>query len=92
MIRVLTSDDLPAVLALNNAHAMEVNALTADALAALVASAAYARVVDGGRGFLLALSERTPVQGPITRGSWRTSGLRRSLPQQAHRTRARGPR
>jgi len=64
MIRAVTSDDLPAVLALNNSHAMEVNALTADALAALVAVAAHARVVDGGRGFLLALSERTPVQGP----------------------------
>ena len=32
MIRDITSDDLPTVLALNNAHAMEVNALTADAL------------------------------------------------------------
>jgi predicted GNAT superfamily acetyltransferase len=26
MIRALTNDDLPAVLALNNAHAVEVNA------------------------------------------------------------------
>jgi predicted GNAT superfamily acetyltransferase len=64
MIRALTSDDLPAVLALNNAHAQEVNALTADALAALVAAAAHARVIDGGHGFLIALSERTPIQGP----------------------------
>jgi predicted GNAT superfamily acetyltransferase len=62
--RSITTDDLPAVLALNNAHAAEVNALGADALAALVAVAAYARIVDGGLGFLLALSERTPVQGP----------------------------
>jgi predicted GNAT superfamily acetyltransferase len=64
MIRDITSADLPAVLALNNAHAAEVNALTADALAALVAVAAHARVVDGGHGFLIALSEQTPVQGP----------------------------
>lgn len=64
MIRDITSDDLPAVLALNNAHAMEVNALTADALAGLVSVAVHARVIDGGHGFLLAFSERTPVQGP----------------------------
>jgi predicted GNAT superfamily acetyltransferase len=64
MIRDITSGDLPLMLALNNAHAMEVNALTADLLAALVAVAAHARVVDGGHGFLLALNERTPVQGP----------------------------
>lgn len=64
MIRAFTRDDLPAVLALNNAHAAEVNALTAEALEALVAVAAHARVVDGGHGFLLAFSERTPAQGP----------------------------
>jgi uncharacterized protein len=64
MIRAVTRDDLPAVLALNNAHAVEVNALTADALAALVDVAAHARVVEGGRGFLIALGERTPIQGP----------------------------
>ncbi|MCU1281013.1 MAG: acetyltransferase, family [bacterium] len=64
LIRPLTTGDLPAVLALNNAHAVEVNALTTDALAALVAIAAQARVVDGGIGFLIALSERTPPQGP----------------------------
>ena len=64
MIRPLTRDDLPGLLALNNAHAVEVNALSAEALAALVAVAAHARVLDGGLGFLIALSERTPVQGP----------------------------
>jgi predicted GNAT superfamily acetyltransferase len=64
MIRDITSADLPAVLALNNAHAAEVNELTADALAALVAVAARARIVDGGHGFLIALGERTPIQGP----------------------------
>src|SRR5262245_9314776 len=64
MIRDITSDDLPAVLALNHAPAVEVNALTADTLAAFVAVAAHARVIDGGHGFLLAFSERTPVQGP----------------------------
>jgi uncharacterized protein len=64
MIRAVQSDDLPTILALNNAHAVEVNPLTAEALGALVAVAAYARVVDGGHGFLIALSERPPIQGP----------------------------
>jgi uncharacterized protein len=64
VIRTLISGDLPAVLALNNAHAVEVNALTADALAELVAVAAHALVVDGALGFLIALNELTPVQGP----------------------------
>src|SRR5262249_58604048 len=54
MIRDITSDDLPAVLALNNAHAVEVNALTADTLAAFVAVATHARVSAGGHGFLIA--------------------------------------
>jgi predicted GNAT superfamily acetyltransferase len=64
MIRPLTSHDLPAVLALNNAHAVEVNALTAEALAALVDVAEHALVVADGMGFLIALSERAAVQGP----------------------------
>lgn len=56
--------DLPTILALNNAHAAEVNALTSDALAQLVAVAARARVIDGGLGFLVAFDETTPAQGP----------------------------
>jgi predicted GNAT superfamily acetyltransferase len=64
MIRRLTRDDLPAVLALNNAHALDVNALTSDELTTLVAVAELALVVDDGLGFLIALSERTPAQGP----------------------------
>jgi hypothetical protein len=59
MIRDITTDGLPAVLALNNAQAMEVNALTADALAALVAVAAHARVVDGGQN-----SDEESAEGP----------------------------
>jgi predicted GNAT superfamily acetyltransferase len=64
MIRAITAADLPAILALNNAHAVELSELTAEALEALVAVAAHARIVDRGRGFLLAFSERTPAQGP----------------------------
>lgn len=63
-IRPLTAADLPGVLALNNAHAVEVNALTADQLAQLFAVAARALVLDSGLGFLIALDETTPAQGP----------------------------
>ena len=44
MIRSITGDDLPAMLALNNAHAVEVNALTADTLTSLQTL----RVMTGG--------------------------------------------
>lgn len=63
-IRDIETADLPGVLALNNEHAEEVNALTEEALAGLVAVAARARVVEGGLGFLIALDETTPIQGP----------------------------
>jgi predicted GNAT superfamily acetyltransferase len=64
VIRSVSAGDLPALLALNNAHAVELSELTADALTALVTVSAHARVLDGCDGFLLALSEQTPVQGP----------------------------
>ena len=63
-LRAIVDADLAAVLALNNAHAAEVNALTADALAALVAVAAHAVIADGGLGFAIALDQATPLQGP----------------------------
>lgn len=63
-IRALVEADLPTVLALNNAHAAEVNALSATALAALVEVATRARIVDGDLGFLIGCSETTPPQGP----------------------------
>jgi len=63
-IRDIEAADLPFVLALNNDSAAEVNALTADALARLVAVAASARIVDGRAGFLVAFDESTPAQGP----------------------------
>lgn len=68
MLRPIEDADLPVVLALNNAHAREVNALTASELAGLVAVAAWTRVVDDGAdgvaAFLIAFDERTPRQGP----------------------------
>lgn len=62
-LRAATDDDLPWLGALNNAFAAEVNALSPDDLAALIAVAAWVRIADDA-AFLLALSEATPVQGP----------------------------
>lgn len=63
-IRDLAPADLAAALALNNESAVEVNALTAEALANQVALAAAARIVDGALGLLIAFDETTPPQGP----------------------------
>jgi predicted GNAT superfamily acetyltransferase len=63
-LRDLVPADLPALLALNNAHAAEVNELNLAALARMVEVAAQVRVVDGCLGFLLAFDQRTPAQGP----------------------------
>lgn len=63
-IRDLARSDIASVLALNNAHAAEVNELSAADLSRLVAVAAHARVIDDGLGFLIAFDERTPPQGP----------------------------
>jgi predicted GNAT superfamily acetyltransferase len=60
----IKDEDLAGLLALNNEHAIEVNALTADELARFVALAARARVVEGGSAFLIAFDETTPPQGP----------------------------
>ena len=62
-LRAATDDDLPWLGALNNAFAAEVNALSPDDVAALIAVAAWVRIADDA-AFLLALSEATPVQGP----------------------------
>jgi predicted GNAT superfamily acetyltransferase len=63
-IRDIEAADLPGLLALNNEHALEVNALTHDGLAGLVAVAAAARITDDGLGFVVALDETTPPHGP----------------------------
>ena len=66
--RDIGAADLAALNALNDSHAAEVNALAPADFAALAALAWAARVVDGppGRpaGFLLALNQATPRQGP----------------------------
>lgn len=63
-IRNITPADVPALLALNNAEAERVNALTADALEALLRNAFAARMTGDGRGFLIAFDHATPPQGP----------------------------
>ncbi len=68
MIRDIGPDDIPALVALNNAHAAEVNALASTAFAGLVRQAFAARIAlaeDGvACGFLISLSQATPSQGP----------------------------
>ena len=70
-VRDVAPEDLDGVLALNNAHAREVNAHTAESLGAAVARAARARIVPrqarderGCDAFLIAFDETTPAQGP----------------------------
>jgi predicted GNAT superfamily acetyltransferase len=63
-LRSIEARDLARVLALNNEHAAEVNELAADALERLVRVAAFTRIVDDGVAFLVALNEKTPIQGP----------------------------
>lgn len=67
-IRNITPADMPALLALNNAEAERVNALTEDGLKSLLASAFVARVTPDGQGnilaFLIAFDHATPPQGP----------------------------
>jgi len=63
-IRNITAADVPALLALNNAEAERVNALTEAALNSLLASAFAARVTANGQAFLIAFDHATPPQGP----------------------------
>lgn len=76
-LRDIGQADLPALNALNDAHAAAVNALAPADFAALVGASFAARVIDGpnGRpaGFLLALSHATPRQGP--NHGWFLEGL-----------------
>ena len=63
-IRNITAADVPALLAINNAEAERVNALTEAALKALLASAFAARMTTDGQAFLIAFDHATPPQGP----------------------------
>ena len=63
-IRNITAADVPALLALNNAEAERVNALTEEGLKSLLASAFAARITKDGQAFLIAFDHATPPQGP----------------------------
>ncbi len=63
-IRNITAADIPALLALNNAEAERVNALTEEALQSLLASAFAARITTDNQAFLIAFDHATPPQGP----------------------------
>jgi predicted GNAT superfamily acetyltransferase len=66
-LRAIASAELPALLALNNAHAVELSEATAEGFSRLVASAALALVTgaaDAPDAFLLAFDHTTPAQGP----------------------------
>ncbi len=56
--------DHAALLALNNAHAVELSFALPDVFAALAAKAFYARGFAPAQGFLLAFDETAGIEGP----------------------------
>jgi predicted GNAT superfamily acetyltransferase len=66
-VRPIQSADLAALLALNNAHAVELSMADAGGLARLIAGAAYS-AANGAPGkpdaFVIAFDHTTPPQGP----------------------------
>lgn len=65
--RPIAPADLPALLALNNAHAVELSLADEAGFARMVASAAFAAAMGGvaaPEAFLLAFDHATPAQGP----------------------------
>lgn len=80
VVRELTPNDLPAVLAINNAHAAELSLLDAAQLERLVTVAAARLALGPERApdaFLMAFDERTPPQG--ANHSWFLARHRRFL-------------
>jgi predicted GNAT superfamily acetyltransferase len=66
-VRPIQRADLPAILALNNAHAREISLIDEAGLARLIAIAAHATAIGapGAPGaFLVAFDHGTPPQGP----------------------------
>jgi uncharacterized protein len=60
----ISPDVEPAVLALNNAHAVELSWLDADRLTSLLRQAFHARRIGAIDGFLLAFDERATYDSP----------------------------
>ncbi|MCX8134927.1 MAG: GNAT family N-acetyltransferase [Roseococcus sp.] len=63
-IRDIAEADIPVLLALNNAEAEAVNALSRERFEGLLRTAFAARVAETGAGFLIAFDHATPPQGP----------------------------
>jgi predicted GNAT superfamily acetyltransferase len=63
ILRSIDSNAQPAILALNNAHAIELSWLDADRLAALLSQACYARSVGEADAFLLAFDATANYDG-----------------------------
>lgn len=64
VLRAPTDADLAMLLALNNAHAAEVGALSAEELAHLIAVSFRTRVTDNLDAFLIALEEGADYTSP----------------------------
>ena len=63
-IAPITPDALPALLALNNAHATELSWLDEERFAALVGQAFHARRIGNAEAFLIAFDERADYASP----------------------------
>mgnify|MGYP002622464211 CR=1 FL=1 len=64
MIRPVGADALPALLALNNAHARELSLLDRARLEHLLAQAFHARVIGDATAFLIAFDETADYDSP----------------------------
>ncbi len=60
----LTDADIPAALALNNAHAAELSVLDADRMRALVAQAFHAEMLGPADAFIIALDQTAQYDSP----------------------------
>jgi predicted GNAT superfamily acetyltransferase len=64
VVEAIDGGDLAPLVALNNAHAVELSWLETDGLATLVRRSFRARMVDGGAGFLLAFDQDADYGSP----------------------------
>jgi len=62
--RPIVDGIVPAILALNNAHAVELSWLDVDRLKSMVREAFYARIIGGADAFLLAFDQNARYDSP----------------------------
>ena len=62
--RPIVDGIVPAILALNNAHSVELSWLDVDRLKSLLREAFYARMIGSGDAFLLAFDQATSYDSP----------------------------